>query len=118
MSTTALFYCGLLSLQFGLQPLLSSKFQDPSISKVSVVFITECAKIVIGIICLYMESKSVRDGIKKEWSLRNSISIAGAPAILFAIQNLVIQEAFVRLDSLTFNLINQTKVKYLDYTGL
>lgn len=111
MSGLALFYCGLLSLQFGLQPLLSSQFQDPSISKVGVVLITECTKIVIGLIFLSMESKTVRDGIKQNWSLSNSIHVAGAPAVLFAIQNVVIQEAFVRLDSLTFNLINQTKVR-------
>jgi UDP-sugar transporter A1/2/3 len=108
-STKAVFYCSLLALQFGLQPLLASSFTSPAVTKSSVVISTEVGKIIIGTISLLAEPESVRAEIRKNWSLVDSLKVAALPATLYAIQNVMIQYGYQLLDSMSFNLINQTK---------
>jgi UDP-sugar transporter A1/2/3 len=108
-SSKAIFYCALLALQFGLQPLLASSFTSPNVIKSSVVISTEIGKIIIGAISLLVEPRSVREDIKEHWSLLDSLRVAALPATLYAIQNLMIQYGYQLLDSMSFNLINQTK---------
>ena len=113
MKNVDLILCARLSLQFGLQPMLSLTFQDPVVSKVGIVIATELVKIALGVCFLYMETNDTKMRITQTWNIRTSLSKAALPAVLFALQNLLIQEAFTRLDSLTFNLMNQTKVCFI-----
>ncbi len=106
----ALLYCSLLALQFGLQPLISSRFTAQGVSKSSVVIAIELQKIVIAAIVLLSGPTIEIDKIRDTWSLKESLRTAALPATLYAIQNLCIQYGYSYLDSMTFSLLNQTKV--------
>ena len=106
----SLFYCSLLALQFGLQPILSSTFQAASVSRVVIVMVTEFLKIIISVFMILRDKPVVRKQIFETWTFRNSLEKAFIPAVMFSIQNLLCQFALTRLDSLTFNVVNQTKV--------
>lgn len=105
----ALLYCSLLALQFGLQPMIAAKFTPPGVSKSSVVITTEVFKILIAVLSLLASSSTEWEKIREQWTLWNSLQIAALPATLYAIQNLLVQYGYVLLDSMTFNLLNQTK---------
>lgn len=104
-----LFWCILLAFQFGLQPKIAKVFQGESVNKSSIVIVTEITKILIAAITLPLESKNEKHKIISNWSIRNSLTIAALPAILYAIQNLITQYAYQLIDPMTFNLLNQTK---------
>jgi hypothetical protein len=109
-----LVYCSLLALQFGLQPILASKFTSSSVSKSSVVIATELGKILIALTSIAGGPKADRQKIVQSWSIGDSLRVAALPATLYAIQNLLVQYGYIYLDSMTFNLLNQTKV----WTGM
>lgn len=46
------------------------------------------------------------------WTLKGSLATAAFPAAVYAVQNCLSQVAYVNLDSLTFNLLNQTKTLF------
>lgn len=48
----------------------------------------------------------------KTWTLRGSLAAAALPAAAYALQNWLSQLAYANLDSLTFNLLNQTKTLF------
>mmetsp|Transcript_6495 Transcript_6495/g.14318 ORF Transcript_6495/g.14318 Transcript_6495/m.14318 type:complete len:321 (-) Transcript_6495:155-1117(-) len=104
-----LVYCSLLALQFGLQPILASKFTSSSVSKSSVVIATELGKILIALTSIAGGPKADREKIVQNWSIGDSLRVAALPATLYAIQNLLVQYGYIYLDSMTFNLLNQTK---------
>lgn len=106
----ALFYCSLLALQFGMQPILSNMFIHMSVSKSSVVIATELCKICISIASFATESKEERKRVISSWSFSDSLYVAALPATLYAIQNLLVQNGYMYVDSMTFCLLNQTKV--------
>jgi len=105
----SLFYCSLLALQFGLQPILASKFTASGVSKSSVVIATELGKILIALVSILGGPKADREKIASTWNIADSLKVAALPATLYAIQNLLVQYGYVLLDSMTFNLLNQTK---------
>lgn len=106
----ALIYCSLLALQFGLQPMIAAKFTPSGVSKSSVVIATEVFKIVIAALSLLLTASSTEiEKLREQWTLVNSLQVAALPATLYAIQNLFVQYGYVLLDSMTFNLLNQTK---------
>ena len=109
-SNEALLYCSLLALQFGLQPILSSIFCSRDISKISIVIGTELMKIIISATTLMSEPEKRRRHIFDNWSIKNSLKYAALPAILYAVQNLLIQYGYMYLDSMSYNLLSQTKV--------
>lgn len=53
------------------------------------------------------------NNILTAWNIFESLQVAALPAILYAIQNVLIQHGYLFLNSLTFNLLNQTKVLQL-----
>ena len=109
-SRKSLFYCTLLALQFGLQPILVNRFTGSQVSRISLVIGTELTKIFISVLTLSGEPASKRKAALSTWSLKHSLQYAFLPATLYAIQNLLIQHGYVHLDSMTFNLLSQTKV--------
>lgn len=48
----------------------------------------------------------------KAWTLRSSLAAAALPAVGYAMQNWLSQLGYKNLDSLTFNLLNQTKTLF------
>lgn len=48
----------------------------------------------------------------ESWTLRRSLQAAAVPAAGYALQNWLTQCAYANLDSLTFNLLNQTKTLF------
>jgi hypothetical protein len=115
-SKNALFYCTLLALQFGLQPMIASKFTGQGVSKSSVVIATEIFKILVAAFSVISGSGAGDwEKLKLSWSVADSLKVAALPAVLYAIQNVCVQYGYVLLDSMTFNLLNQTKVGNLSF---
>lgn len=57
-----------------------------------------------------------RDGtlwrLPKEWSFVDSLTASASPAAIYALQNTLLQLSYRNLDSLTFSLLNQTKLVF------
>jgi UDP-sugar transporter A1/2/3 len=57
-----------------------------------------------------------RDGtlwrLSKEWSFVDSLKASASPAAIYALQNTLLQLSYRNLDSLTFSLLNQTKLVF------
>lgn len=106
-----LLYCSLLALQYGLQPFLTARFTATGVSRASIVLAVELGKIVIVILSCYLSAAQYAD-FKKAFlrrTLWESLRDSAAPAVCYAIQNLLLQHGYLYLDSMTFNIINQTK---------
>ena len=104
----------LLSLQFGLQPLLVRRFTPTTINKSTVVFTQEIIKLIISVYA-YLGS-TTRDQQRADWGdggrphlLVKQLAIAGLPAALYCVQNIVSLLAYHHLDPVAFNVLNQTK---------
>ena len=111
LSPTAIICMALLSLQFGVQPLLVRKHTPQAINRKSVVLVQEAVKFVIaGVIYSGSTSQSTRQLDLKGWSVTQWISLAGLPAFLYTIQNVASLTAYQNLEPLTFNILNQTKI--------
>ncbi|KAL9253146.1 UDP-N-acetylglucosamine transporter ROCK1-like protein [Drosera capensis] len=103
-----LFYSALLTLQYGAQPLISKRFVRREVIVTSSVIACDVAKVVCGLLLL------ARDGnlkkLFKEWTLVGALTASGLPAAIYALQNSLLQIAYRNLDSLTFSILNQTKL--------
>ena len=89
-------------MQFGLQPMIASRFTASGVSKSSVVIATEMGKIIIAMFAFMGESGEEREKVYKKWTLLDSLKVAALPATLYAIQNLFVQYGYALLDSMTF----------------
>lgn len=109
----AVLYSSLLALQFGLQPLISTRFTSLAVSRPSIVIGTELGKILIAVLSIAFESSATKQTIRATWTLKDSLYYAAVPAVLYAIQNVLVQIGYTLVDSMTFNLLNQTKVNVM-----
>uniref|UniRef100_A0A0D9VHE9 Sugar phosphate transporter domain-containing protein n=1 Tax=Leersia perrieri TaxID=77586 RepID=A0A0D9VHE9_9ORYZ len=85
-------YLALLTLQYGAQPLISKRF------------------VICAVILLVAEGT-----LKKQfnnWSITRSLTASGLPAAIYALQNSLLQISYKNLDSLTFSILNQTKLLF------
>jgi len=74
----------------------------------SLVLATEAAKVICAIVLLIAEGS-----LKKQfrnWTLTGSLTASGLPAAIYALQNSLLQISYKNLDSLTFSILNQTKL--------
>uniref|UniRef100_A0A0D6R7Q3 CMP-sialic acid transporter 5 n=1 Tax=Araucaria cunninghamii TaxID=56994 RepID=A0A0D6R7Q3_ARACU len=101
-------YLGLLTLQYGAQPLLSKRFSGKEVIVTSSVLACELAKVLCALILMVREGSLGR--LTKEWSLIGSLTASGLPAAIYALQNSLLQLSYRNLDSLTFTMLNQTKL--------
>ena len=46
----------------------------------------------------------------KEWTLVGALTASALPAAIYALQNSLLQISYKNLDSLTFSILNQTKI--------
>ena len=105
-----LFCCLSLSIQCGLHPVLVHSFTDPAVIKTSIVIMTESMKIVMAAcVLLFYESADSRRSIQKGFDMKNSLTYAAMPAVSYAVQNLLTQYGYDKVDGTTFNILNQTK---------
>ncbi|GJN21398.1 hypothetical protein PR202_gb08869 [Eleusine coracana subsp. coracana] len=98
----------LLTLQYGAQPLISKRFVRQGAIVTSLVLATEAAKVICAIILLIAEGSLKRQF--SNWTLAGSLTASGLPAAIYALQNSLLQISYKNLDSLTFSILNQTKL--------
>lgn len=64
---------------------------------------------VVCAIILMAKDGSIKR-LAKEWTLMGSLTASGLPAAIYALQNSLLQISYRNLDSLTFSMLNQTKI--------
>ncbi|CAD5167656.1 unnamed protein product [Musa acuminata subsp. malaccensis] len=101
-------YLTLLTLQYGAQPLISKRFIRRDVIVTSSVLTCEMAKVICALFLLAKEGSFKR--LWKEWTLVGALTASGLPAAIYALQNSLLQISYKNLDSLTFSILNQTKL--------
>ncbi|KAF5791211.1 putative nucleotide-sugar transporter [Helianthus annuus] len=102
------FYSLLLTIQYGAQPLLTKRCIRQEVIVTSNVLACEIIKVICGLV-LMAKDGSLNKALK-EWTLIGSLSASGLPAAIYAVQNSLLQISYKNLDSLTFSMLNQTKL--------
>jgi len=69
----------------------------------------ESVKFGMAMLMLRLSMGEKFSSVFKGWTVWNWLRVAGLPAGLYTIQNLCALQAYQHLDSLTFNVLNQTK---------
>lgn len=108
MSSRVLLYSILLTLQYGAQPLISKRFTSREVIVTSSVLTCEIAKVICALAIMAKEGNLKK--LFKEWTLLGSLTASGLPAAIYALQNSLLQISYRNLDSLTFSILNQTKI--------
>jgi len=107
---SSLLFLVLLAAQFGLQPLLSKQLLPRGHLPQVFLLSSNFSKILISLfILMFGSTRDEVADIVRAWSLRDSILKAGIPAIMFSMQGWLLQVGQTHIDSLSFNLLNQTK---------
>jgi UDP-sugar transporter A1/2/3 len=96
---------GLLVLQTGLQPFLQ-RYANKS-TKFQRVLTGEYLKLLLAFFLTKVERLPVNISL-----ISQSLVSAVLPGSVYALQNLLVQQAYDDLDELTFNLLNQTKLGF------
>lgn len=102
------FYSLLLTIQYGAQPLISKRCIGREVIVTSSVLACEIVKVICAL-ALMAKDGSLNKALK-EWTLMGSLSASGLPAAIYALQNSLLQISYRNLDSLTFSMLNQTKL--------
>lgn len=108
MSARVFLYSVLLSLQYGAQPLISKRCIKREVIVTSSVLTCEVAKVVCAL--FFMAREGTLKKAFKEWTLIGALTASGLPAAIYALQNSLLQISYRNLDSLTFSILNQTKI--------
>ncbi|XP_068641162.1 UDP-N-acetylglucosamine transporter ROCK1-like [Aristolochia californica] len=74
----------------------------------SLVISCEVAKVICALFLLAKEGRLRK--LLKEWTLVGSLTASGLPAAIYALQNSLLQISYKYFDSLTFSMLNQTKL--------
>lgn len=99
----------MLSVQYGAQPLLTKKFISANVSSLGVVAATECVKIALCLISMRMQGP--REIRRQFGKVRlNVFALSVVPAIVYSIQNMLMQYGYHSVDPVLFNCLNQTKI--------
>ncbi|KAH6796640.1 Nucleotide-sugar transporter family protein [Perilla frutescens var. hirtella] len=98
----------LLTLQYGAQPLISKRFTSRDVIVTSSVLTCEVVKVICALLLLAKDGNLRK--VFKEWTLVGSLTASGLPAAIYALQNSLLQISYKNLDSLTFSMLNQTKL--------
>eukprot|EP00903_Cladosiphon_okamuranus_P005370 g5363.t1 len=102
-----------LALQFGLQPVLQKVCVDKDkVNPFSLIIGSELTKIFLCVLVILSSGRNLYRPMLKAWTLRRSLAAAALPAIGYSFQNWLSQLGYKYLDSLTFNLLNQTKTLF------
>ncbi|CAJ1938102.1 unnamed protein product [Sphenostylis stenocarpa] len=104
------FFSILLALQYGAQPLISKRFVRREVIVTSSVLVCELVKVLYAVFIMAKDG-SLRK-VYKEWTLVSAFTASGLPAAIYALQNSLLQISYKNLDSLTFSMLNQTKILF------
>ncbi|RAL43964.1 hypothetical protein DM860_014101 [Cuscuta australis] len=102
------FFSLLLTIQYGVQPLISKRFVSRNVIVTSSVLACEVVKITSAFIIIAKQGNLKK--LYKNWTLVGSLTASGLPAAIYALQNSLLQISYRNLDSLTFSILNQTKL--------
>ncbi|KAM7513619.1 hypothetical protein LguiA_003202 [Lonicera macranthoides] len=108
INTKVWFYSMFLTVQYGAQPLISKRFIRREVIVTSSVLSCEIVKVICALILMAKEGSLKK--LYKEWTLIGSLTASGLPAAIYALQNSLLQISYKNLDSLTFSMLNQTKL--------
>ncbi|CAN0132577.1 unnamed protein product [Scytosiphon promiscuus] len=113
VSSKGTFFMSLLAVQFGLQPVLQKACVDSqNVDRISFIVIVELTKMIVCVSVILSGGPAVYRPVLQSWTLRGSLAAAAFPAAGYALQSWLSQLAYTNLDSLTFNLLNQTKTLF------
>ncbi|KAI9089932.1 hypothetical protein K1719_028902 [Acacia pycnantha] len=62
---------------------------------------------------IFMAKEGTLNKAFKEWTLIGALTASGLLAAIYALQNSLLQISYRNLDSLTFTMLNQTKIFFL-----
>ncbi|CAI9106292.1 OLC1v1005418C1 [Oldenlandia corymbosa var. corymbosa] len=88
--------------------LTNSLFYRREVIVTSAVLTCEVIKVICAL--LLMAKDGTLKKVFKEWTLAGSLTASGLPAAIYALQNSLLQISYKNLDSLTFSMLNQTKL--------
>ncbi|XP_021714171.1 CMP-sialic acid transporter 5-like [Chenopodium quinoa] len=108
-------FSALLTLQYGSQPLISKRFTGRDVIVTSSVLACEVAKVICAFTVLIFNGSLNK--LCKDWSLLRALTFSGLPAAIYALQNSLLQISYKNLDSLTFSMLNQTKLFFTAFFG-
>lgn len=100
----------LLALQFAFQPMLNKWFVSPEAIKSTLVLVCELMKLIVCVGMLVAGGNEELLG--GSWTPMACLRDAGVPSVTYTVQNLLTQTAYRHLDSVTFNVVNQTKILF------
>ncbi|CAL1136426.1 unnamed protein product [Cladocopium goreaui] len=103
-------YLTIISIQFGVQPLLVKQFIDKQCMTSSVVLCAEMAKVVGCLFIMFSDETGKR--CFSNWKMQDCLVAAGIPSVTYLIQNYCVQVAYQNLDGVVFNVLNQSKVLF------
>ncbi|KAK3008920.1 hypothetical protein RJ639_014702 [Escallonia herrerae] len=101
-------YSLFLTLQYGAQPLISKRFVRREVIVTTSVMSCELVKVLCALILMAKEGSLKK--LRKKWTLLGALTASGLPAAIYALQNSLLQISYKNLDSLTFSILNQTKL--------
>ncbi|KAH9670064.1 UDP-N-acetylglucosamine transporter ROCK1 [Citrus sinensis] len=107
-SARVFLYSLLLTLQYGVQPLISKRCIRREVIVTTSVLTCELAKVIFALI--FMAKEGTLKKLSSQWTLVGSLTASGLPATIYALQNSLLQISYRNLDSLTFSMLNQTKI--------
>uniref|UniRef100_A0A803KSK1 CMP-sialic acid transporter 5 n=1 Tax=Chenopodium quinoa TaxID=63459 RepID=A0A803KSK1_CHEQI len=81
----------------------------------SSVLACEVAKVICAFTVLAFNGSLTK--LCKDWSLLRALTFSGLPAAIYALQNSLLQISYKNLDSLTFSMLNQTKLFFTAFFG-
>lgn len=113
LTPMSVLYMLLLAVHYAIQPRLSKRFIAPSTSTTSVALVEELTKASIaGLLLVTSRQRQILtfiDPSKARSFFSSSLLVAGVPAALYALQNVLQYTSHQHLDSVTFNGLSQTK---------
>jgi len=103
-------YLAIHAVQFGAQPLLAKTYIWKDTLTSSVVLGAELAKI-LGCLTMLHASGELRE-VFRGYSVPKAVALCVLPASTYLIQNFCIQVAYQNIDSIVFNILNQSKMLF------
>jgi UDP-sugar transporter A1/2/3 len=82
-------------------------FVNRDVPKTTMVLVGEGVKFAISLTMLLTSGQASSE--LAQWDLGSSLQAAAAPALVYSVQNVLVQTAYPNITSLMFNLLNQTK---------
>uniref|UniRef100_A0A7S2T4E9 Nucleotide-sugar transporter n=1 Tax=Chloropicon primus TaxID=1764295 RepID=A0A7S2T4E9_9CHLO len=99
-----------LAVQYGLQTHFQKKYLSKDVNKLGLILACEVIKLIIAMAALFVESMNGKPVNLFSRETARSVVLCSAPALIYVVQNFCVQTAYVELNPITFNCLNQTKL--------